>query len=121
MMISDSGCLSGFCEWSQSGPMFACILVLTLVATVAITGDDELPRVPTDAIAFTPRYPLWTDGMSKRRWLHVPAGTAIDKSVVDAGELPRGRRACKEFSRDGKPVETRVIELLSSCQCIYCT
>jgi hypothetical protein len=101
--------------------MFARILVLTLVATVAIAADAELPRVPSDAIAFTPRYPLWTDGMSKRRWLHVPAGTAIDKSDDDAWEFPRGSRAWKEFSRDGKPVETRVIERLADGSWSYLT
>lgn len=120
-MISDSGGLSGACEWSESGPMFARILGLALIATVAVAADAELPRVPSDAIAFTPRYPLWTDGMSKRRWLHLPAGTAIDKSDADAWEFPRGTRAWKEFSRDGKPVETRVIERLADGSWSYLT
>lgn len=101
--------------------MFARILGLALIATVAVAADAELPRVPSDAIAFTPRYPLWTDGMSKRRWLHLPAGTAIDKSDADAWEFPRGTRAWKEFRRDGKPVETRLIERLADGSWRYLT
>lgn len=101
--------------------MLVRFIVLALVATVAIAADAELPRVPSDAIAFTPRYPLWTDGMSKRRWLHIPAGTAIDKSHADAWEFPRGTRAWKEFSRDGNPVETRVIERLADGSWRYLT
>ena len=93
--------------------MFARIAALAFIATVAIAGDAVPPRVPTDAIAFTPRYPLWTDGMAKRRWIHLPAGSAIDKSDADAWEFPRGTRAWKEFSRDGKRIETRVIERLA--------
>ena len=27
---------------------------------------------------FAPQYPLWTDGLGKRRWIHLPPGTAID-------------------------------------------
>jgi hypothetical protein len=64
------------------------------------------------AVMFTPRYPLWSDGMDKRRWLELPAGTAIDKSDPDRWEFPRGTRAVKEFSRDGLRHETRVIERL---------
>ena len=107
MMISDSGRLSAFCEYRQCVPMFARIVLLTLAASVAIAGDAPLPQPPADAVEFTPRYPLWTDGMSKRRWLHVPTGASIDKSDPDAWEFPRGTRAWKEFSRDGVPVETR--------------
>ena len=63
-------------------------------------------------IEFTPQYPLWSDGMDKRRWLQLPAGTAIDKSDADRWEFPRGTQAWKEFSRDARRVETRHIERL---------
>jgi hypothetical protein len=101
--------------------MFARIVLLALVASVAIAGDAPLPQPPSDAIQFTPRYPLWSDGMDKRRWLHIPAGTAIDKSNPDAWEFPRGTRAWKEFSRDGAPNETRLIERLADGSWRYVT
>ena len=59
---------------------------------------------------FTPRHALWSDGQEKRRWIALPAGGAIDKSDADRWEFPRGTRAWKEFSRDGRRNETRFIE-----------
>jgi hypothetical protein len=35
-------------------------------------------------LAFSPQYPLWSDGASKRRWISLPPGTAIDGSDPDA-------------------------------------
>jgi len=93
--------------------MLVRILVLALATSVVAAADAEIPQRPGDALEFTPRYPLWSDGMDKRRWLHLPAGTAIDKADADAWDFPRGARAWKEFSRDGKRVETRFIERLA--------
>ena len=93
--------------------MLQRILILAIATSVAAAADAPMPQPPGDAVQFTPRYPLWSDGMQKRRWLHVPAGTSIDKSDPDAWEFPRGTRAWKEFSRDGAPVETRLIERLA--------
>lgn len=62
-----------------------------------------------DVLPFSPQYPLWSDGASKRRWIHVPAGTSIDATAPDAWEFPRGTKLWKEFSHGGR-VETRFIE-----------
>jgi hypothetical protein len=69
-------------------------------------------RVRGDNIAFTPQYPLWSDGTSKRRWIYLPPGAAIDASKVDAWEFPVGTRLWKEFGYDRR-VETRYIERLA--------
>jgi hypothetical protein len=63
-------------------------------------------------LPFSPQYPLWSDGTHKRRWLHLPAGTAIDAARLDAWDFPPGTRLWKEFSFD-RPVETRMIERLA--------
>jgi hypothetical protein len=60
-------------------------------------------------LAFSPQYPLWSDGAAKRRWIYLPPGTAIDASRPDAWEFPAGTRLWKEFALD-RPVETRFIE-----------
>jgi hypothetical protein len=60
--------------------------------------------------AFSPQYPLWSDGANKRRWLRLPPGKTIDASNPDAWQFPRGTQLWKEFSHDGRPVETRYIE-----------
>ena len=65
-----------------------------------------------DALAYSPQYPLWSDGAAKRRWLYLPPGTAIDASDPDRWEFPPGTRLWKEFGYS-KPVETRYIERLA--------
>ncbi len=60
-------------------------------------------------IAFTPQYPLWSDGASKRRWLYLPPGTQIDARDADAWEFPPGTKLWKEFAHD-RAIETRYIE-----------
>lgn len=57
--------------------------------------------------AFEPRFALWSDGAAKRRWIALPSGAAIDASQPDAWRFPVGTRLWKEFSVDGRPVETR--------------
>lgn len=63
-------------------------------------------------LAFSPQYPLWSDGARKRRWLSLPAGATVDASNPDAWVFPPGTRAWKEFGY-GRPVETRFIERLA--------
>jgi hypothetical protein len=68
--------------------------------------------VRTENLAFSPQYPLWSDGAIKRRWLYLPPGSAIDASHPDAWEFPPGTRLWKEFGYK-RPVETRFIERLN--------
>jgi hypothetical protein len=71
-------------------------------------------------LAFAPQYPLWSDGTSKRRWLALPPGTAIDAWQPDAWVFPIGTRAWKEFSY-GRRVETRFIERVADGSWRYAT
>jgi hypothetical protein len=84
-----------------------CLYAGPLPLHLRDTGVDD-PR----NVAFSPQYPLWSDGAAKRRWIFLPPGTAIDGSRPDAWEFPRGTRLWKEFSLD-RPVETRFIERLA--------
>ncbi len=74
-------------------------------------ADASLSRLQPGVLPFTPQYPLWSDGASKRRWIQLPAGTSIDAAQPDAWEFPRGTKLWKEFSHGGR-VETRFIERL---------
>ena len=87
-------------------------------------GDRALFRFRGAAVdprhlAFSPQYPLWTDGAAKRRWISLPPGTAIDASDPDAWEFPVGTRLWKEFSFAGRRVETRFIERRPDGQWLY--
>jgi hypothetical protein len=61
-------------------------------------------------IATTPRYPLWSDGADKRRWVHIPPGATVDTTDPDHWVFPEGTLAFKEFTKDGVRVETRRME-----------
>jgi len=74
--------------------------------------DGSTTEIRPGLIAFSPQYPLWSDGATKRRWIALPPGTFIDGSNPDAWEFPRGTRLWKEFSV-GRAVETRFIERLA--------
>lgn len=74
-------------------------------ALLSETGFD-----PRTAIAYRPRFELWSDGAEKRRWIALPA--AIDTRDMDSWRFPVGTKLWKEFSRDGVRVETRYLEKL---------
>jgi hypothetical protein len=74
--------------------------------------EGSTTTVRQDVMAFSPQYPLWSDGATKRRWIALPEGTVIDASRPDAWEFPRGTRLWKEFAF-GRRVETRFIERLN--------
>jgi hypothetical protein len=94
--------------------MIAAVLIAAATALPAKLSDTGLfepgsQRVRAAHVAFTPRYPLWSDGTAKRRWMSLPAGTAIDATDPDALRFPVGTRFWKEFSY-GTRVETRYSE-----------
>jgi hypothetical protein len=76
--------------------------------------------VDPEHLAFSPQYPLWTDGATKRRWLSLPPQTFIDASRPNAWDFPVGTRLWKEFSV-GRAAETRYIERLADGQWRYAT
>lgn len=79
---------------------------LTETGLYAGGGIDTI--APTNR-AFSPQYPLWSDGAAKRRWIYLPPNTAIDVSDADNWVVPVGTRFWKEFSFDGRKVETRFL------------
>lgn len=74
------------------------------------TGLYSAPGV-VDArhLAYAPQYPLWTDGAAKARWIHLPAGAAIDGRDEDGWVFPVGTKVWKEFAFRGRKVETRFL------------
>jgi hypothetical protein len=68
---------------------------------------------------FSPQYPLWTDGATKARWIYLPPGTSIDTTIPGDWVFPVGTRFWKEFSFNGRKVETRFIWRASADQWIF--
>lgn len=82
----------------------------TLRAT-GLYGDADGFLTAPGVVEYQPRFPLWTDGLLKRRWIRLPAGTAIDASDPDDWRFPVGTKIWKEFAVTEGPVETRLMEL----------
>jgi mono/diheme cytochrome c family protein len=74
-----------------------------LYAAGRVGAIDERNRL------FSPQYPLWSDGAMKTRWVFLPPGTTIDSRDDRAWEFPVGTRFWKEFTFNGRKVETRML------------
>jgi len=59
--------------------------------------------------AYTPEFQFWSDFADKERWIYVPECEKIDTSDMDDWSFPVGTRFFKEFSIDGRRIETRLI------------
>lgn len=84
----------------------------TLPARLSETGlyaDIAARQVADDALPYTPRNALWSDGADKQRWLRLPAGSVIDTTDADDWRFPVGATFWKEFALDGVVLETRVL------------
>ncbi len=57
--------------------------------------------------AYAPQYPLWSDGLTKRRWIALPEGATIDGTDPFAWDFPVGTKLWKEFALGDRRVETR--------------
>lgn len=82
------------------------------LSETGLYAEGQPGKIHPQAMSFTPQYPLWSDGTTKRRWLRLPPGASIDASDADAWKFPPGTRLWKEFSF-GRPIETRLIERLA--------
>lgn len=80
-------------------------------STLKCTGlytDIVKKKIAQGIEAYSPAVPLWADFATKQRWIYLPPGTKIDASNPNEWTFPVGTKVWKEFSRDGKRVETRM-------------
>jgi hypothetical protein len=66
-------------------------------------------RVDARNRSFVPQYPLWSDGMDKKRWVYLPEGAPIDTADEHDWAYPVGTKFWKEFALNGRRVETRFL------------
>ncbi len=84
---------------------------------LSLTGlyaPGAVESIAADVRSYRPRFELWSDGATKRRFIWLPPGDRIDSSDMDAWQFPIGTKVWKEFTRDGVRVETRLLERLPS-------
>jgi mono/diheme cytochrome c family protein len=70
---------------------------------------------------FSPQYPLWSDGAVKTRWIYLPAGSAIDTTRPGEWQFPVGTKFWKQFTFNGRKVETRFLWRASAAQWVFAT
>jgi hypothetical protein len=76
--------------------------------------DIATKALAPDVVPFEPEFVLWSDGAIKKRWVRIPPGATIDTTDPDRWKLPVGTQLFKEFSRDGKRLETRLVERIAA-------
>jgi hypothetical protein len=79
------------------------------LSETGLYSDFANKVVAPGTMAFAPNNVLWSDGAQKLRWIQLPPGAQINTANMNHWEFPVGTRFFKEFSLDGKRLETRLI------------
>lgn len=109
--FGSSGCglIEGYRHCADADPIRAAILPTRLSAT-GLFADVSGDVLASGVRPYRPRFELWSDGATKRRWIWLPPGQRIDTDDMDNWSFPVGTKLWKEFTRDGTRVETRLLE-----------
>ncbi len=97
-------------EASTSPYAAGCVGAAVPPLTIDCTGlytDVATKQLAPGVRSYAPAVPLWADNAGKDRWISLPPGTQIDATDPNEWTFPVGTKVWKEFSRDGKRVETR--------------
>jgi hypothetical protein len=84
-------------------------LMPTKLSETGLFSDIKTQALAPGVFAFEPAYFLWSDGATKRRWVYMPPGGKILTDNMEYWQYPAGFKLWKEFSRDGKVIETRLL------------
>lgn len=84
-------------------------LAPALLSETGLYDDIDAGTLAPGVREFTPEHVLWSDGAEKKRFLYLPPGGVIDTSDPDYWVFPTGTKAWKEFTREGRRVETRLL------------
>jgi hypothetical protein len=79
------------------------------LSQTGLFADLKTEALGKSVRAFQPKYTLWSDAATKRRWIALPDGEKIDTSDMDYWTYPVGTKVWKEFALDGKRIETRML------------
>ena len=82
-------------------------------STLECTGlysDFASQTLSPSAQPYAPAVPLWSDGAAKERWIELPPGQKIDASNPSEWTFPVGTKLFKQFTYEGRRVETRLFQ-----------
>jgi hypothetical protein len=80
-----------------------------LLSQTGLYADAAALKIDDRNRSFSPQYPLWSDGATKRRWVRLPAGSQINVADPGKWKLPVGTKFWKEFAFNGRKTETRFL------------
>lgn len=81
---------------------------MTLMAT-GLCMDAACATIDPVNKEYEVRFPLYSDGSLKRRWIYIPPGMPIDTSNMNHWKFPVGTKIWKQFAVGTTRVETRYI------------
>jgi len=87
-------------------PIDAPLAPANLMAT-GLCADPACATIVAANKEYGVRFPLYSDGSLKRRWISIPTGTQIDTSNMNHWKFPVGTKIWKQFSVTTTRVETR--------------
>lgn len=109
-----SGAGAGGAGGGAGGAGGAENLMPLLLSETGLYADTAAKVLAPDVYEFTPAYALWSDGADKKRWVYMPPGGKIQTDAnfrgMDFWQYPKGFKLWKEFRRDGKLIETRLLQ-----------
>src|SRR5262249_29189727 len=83
--------------------------LLQRLTETGLYSSDRSETIASGVRQFLPQYPLWSDGLKKRRWIALPPDSSIDATSELAWDFPVGTKFWKEFSFNGRRIETRML------------
>lgn len=86
------------------------------LADTGLYSDFASRTLAPGVITYEPRYPLWSDGAGKKRYLLLPPNAQIDTTSMDDWVFPVGTKVWKEFDVGGTVVETRLLWKVDDAQ-----
>ena len=90
---------------------------LPCAEALGLYADPDCQQLRTGILSFTPQFPLWSDAVTKDRYVFLPPGETIGVGDPDAWVFPVGTRFWKHFeSLDGTRLETRVLEKVADAR-----
>jgi hypothetical protein len=84
-----------------------------LLSETGLYSDIKTRTIASDVRPFVPAYTLWSDSADKHRFVYMPPGKTINTENMEFWQYPAGFKLWKDFSRDGKLIETRLLMKLS--------
>jgi len=103
--------------FDEAGAVTECVGASVPPSTLLCTGlyaDIVSKTLAPGVRPYLPAIPLWSDGAQKARWIQLPPGTRIDATNPNEWTFPIGTKVWKEFSRNGKRIETRLFQKIDN-------